>query len=395
MQLAKYIPFTSQRRRHKLLKELTSRRHCDDDLLSEKEKASYDAIIEELKSSSVGRESDKRAETAAAKLSKRGVIGDWLDLFLVVGAVAFGLRALYFQPFRIPTGSMQPTLYGVHFIDRKHVGSSLLGANSLTDALLYCAKRCSAKVVQDGFLQQDSLEYDNSGIFGATSFTVGNVRYTLPGDPAKVIDFAGLSPDRFYRKGENLCDGFISLGDHLFVERFSIYLSEPKRGDVIIFTTEELIDEEGNPVVNAGYFYIKRLAALPGDTIKITGNQLYVKPAGAEDFFKIQDIAPAFKKVYSGKGGYHGHISGMGTGPFADGTEYTVPENCYFMLGDNSKFSKDSRFFGAVPRRNIMGRAFLVFWPFSRRAGFADTKPAIEIPTGENGIAGFKSMSLQ
>jgi signal peptidase I len=65
------------------------------------------------------------------------------------------------------------------------------------------------------------------------------------------------------------------------------------------------------------------------------------------------------------------------------------------MLGDNSRFSKDSRFFGAVPRRNIMGRAFLVFWPFSRRFGVVDSKEALDIPTGEAGVATFPVMSKQ
>ena len=395
MDILKYIPYTPQCRRRKLLNELASSRHCDDDLLTAEEKSSFDKIISDLKSSPIGKEPEKTASTLAAKLSKRNAVGDWLDLFLVVGAVAFGLRALYFQPFRIPTSSMQPTLYGLHDISEDHAGASLLGKSKITDALLYTSKQVNCTIKEDGVLDTDSLTFDNSGIYGETSFKIGSKRYTMPGDPAKVIDFANLDPQKEYKKNDTIAKGYISLGDHLFVERFSVYLTPLKRGDVIVFTTEDLYDENNEPVVNGGFFYIKRLAALPGDTIKIVDNQLWVKPKNADGFQKIQDIAEPFKKVYSGMGGYHGHVSQMGTGPFANQTEYTVPENCYFMLGDNSRFSKDSRFFGAVPRRNIMGRAFLVFWPFSRRAGLVDTAPPIPKPTGNHGIGTFDVMSAQ
>ena len=60
-----------------------------------------------------------------------------------------------------------------------------------------------------------------------------------------------------------------------------------------------------------------------------------------------------------------------------------VPAGCYFMLGDNSQFSLDSRFFGAVPRKNLVGRSWFVFWPFSRRWGFTDNLEPIDEPTGK------------
>ena len=395
MNILEYIPYTPQNRRRKLLRELTMLRHYEDDILSADEKSSFDRIISDWRNAPLGREPEKTAERSVARLGKRNVIGDWLDLFLVVGAVAFGLRALYFQPFRIPTGSMQPTLYGVHYVDKQHEGSPLLGKNKLTDALLYAAKSVEAKAPESGYITPDSFQYDSFGIFGKTSFDISGSRCTLAGDPVKVIDFFGLDPQKNYQRGQTLGSGAIMLGDHLFVERFSIYLTPLKRGDIIIFTTEDLIDENSTPVIDSGYFYIKRLAALPGDTIKIVDDQLYVKPAGEKYFSRIQDISEPFKKVYSGKGGYHGHVSCMGTGAFADGSEYTVPAGHYFMLGDNSRFSKDSRFFGAVPRRNIMGRAFLVFWPFSRRAGIADCCRPVDEVTGKHGLGTFYIMSKQ
>ena len=396
MDILKYIPYTPARRRHKVLSDLKSRRHYDDDLLSAEEKEAFDRAISQLENAPAGKQPEKEAVKACSSFIKRGTVGDWLDLFLVVGAVAFGLRALYFQPFRIPTSSMQPTLYGVHYVDRDHAGMPLLGkVNKLVDALFYTSKKAGVRVSGAGRIDPESLRYDPSGIFGSTEFSIAGKSYTLPGDPAKVVDYARLDPATEYKAGDILGNGFITLGDHLFVERFSIYLNSLERGDVIVFTTEDLIDEAGVPVVQGGYFYIKRLAALPGDTIKIVGNQLWVKPAGTTQYKRIQDISGKFKKVYSGRGGYHGHIADMGAGPFSCGGEYTVPAGHYFMLGDNSRFSKDSRFFGAVPRRNIMGRAFLVFWPFSRRFGVVDSMAALDVPTGDPGVATFPVMSRQ
>ena len=142
-------------------------------------------------------------------------------------------------------------------------------------------------------------------------------------------------------------------------------------------------------------YYIKRLAALPGDTVKIEDDQLYIKPGGKGEFCKIQDIEPRFRKLYSNKGGYHGHLAKMGNQPFAYGEEYTIPADTYLMLGDNSRFSMDSRYFGPVHRRQLIGRAWLTFYPFSRRTGIVDSKEPLDIPTGAPNISTFPSMYQQ
>ena len=67
---------------------------------------------------------------------------------------------------------------------------------------------------------------------------------------------------------------------------------------------------------------------------------------------------------------------------FGAESDYVVPEDHYFMLGDNSAFSLDSRFFGAVPRHNLVGRSWFIFWPFSRRWGLTDRLEPLDHPTG-------------
>ena len=71
-------------------------------------------------------------------------------------------------------------------------------------------------------------------------------------------------------------------------------------------------------------------------------------------------------------------------------------EDEYLMLGDNSAFSMDSRYFGCVPRKNLIGRAWFVFYPFSRRLGAVDRCDPLDVPTDkEPGVSAYPVMSLQ
>ena len=374
--------FFARRRKRKFLAELRSRRRAEDDLLSPAERERFDAALERFAASPPG---EFKAASARACDEIGAIVPDYtwirnlLDLLIVVGAVAFGIRGLFFQPFKIPTGSMQPTLYGIHYMDTTPLGKDLPG---ILNYALFSARRARLEVRETG---EVSFRAYRGGFFSDVSeFAIGDQVYALPGAPRKAASYAGLREGMVCRKGEVKADGFLSLGDHLFVERFSLYLSPPRRGEVMIFTTEGLRVGEEPLSASSGYYYVKRLAALPGDTVRLRNDQLYVKPAGKKEFFKIQELAPRTARLYSGKGGYQGHLSFMGEyALFGAGEDYTVPAGCYFMLGDNSRFSLDSRFFGAVPRKNLVGRSWFVFWPFSRRWGFTDTLEPIDEPTGK------------
>ena len=391
--LFKYL---KNRKRKKFLAELTTQRKAGDDLFTPGEKEAFDAVLWQLRENPDPAEAVKTAEKEAAKIKlpwNTSWIRNLLDLLLVVGAVAFGIRGLYFQPFRIPTSSMQPTLYGIHY---QELGERVHKLPSLLRGLIFASTRARAVVTSPGRIDPESLKHKSGLLFDRTEFTIGGKVYSLPGDPVKVADYAKLDPSRDYQAGDVFADGCVAMGDHLFVERFSIYLVPPKRGEVMVFTTENLFDADGTPLeASSGHYYIKRLAALPGDTIKLLNNQLYIRPAGEKEFKKAQAFSPRFEKVYSGKGGYQGHLSDMGVENFTSGREYTIPEGCYFMLGDNSRFSKDSRFFGVVPRRNLVGRSFITFWPFSRRWGIIDNKEPLDVPTGEPRFGTFPVMYKQ
>lgn len=127
-------------------------------------------------------------------------------------------------------------------------------------------------------------------------------------------------------------------GDRLLSDKKIYKTSSPQRGDVIIF------DFPKNPKRT----FVMRLIGLPGESLEIRHGDIYVDGTLVEQ--------PNVKNIY-----YYNR------GPY--GKEWqvtTIPENHYFVLGDNSASSHDSRFWGFVPRENIIGKAFKIYWPMDR-----------------------------
>ncbi|MDA8015898.1 MAG: signal peptidase I [Thermoanaerobaculia bacterium] len=145
------------------------------------------------------------------------------------------------------------------------------------------------------------------------------------------------------------------IGDHLFVNRF-IYgpaagpladllpAREPERGDIVIFRSVQTPQTD----------LVKRLIGLPGDRIEVVDKVLYVNGQQVDDSSYTQHVDP---RVFPDR-------------PFvkADARRrdnfgpYEVPEDHYFFLGDNRDESYDSRFWGAVPRHYVKGRAWMIYW---------------------------------
>ena len=115
-------------------------------------------------------------------------------------------------------------------------------------------------------------------------------------------------------------------------------MTEPKRGDVIVFVYP----------ADPSRDFIKRLIGLGGETIEIRGGNIYVNGQIIED--------PLIKEIYYYNRGDHG----------SEQQKIVVPEEHYYVLGDNSGSSSDSRFWGFVPQENVIGRAEMIYWPFSR-----------------------------
>ena len=381
------------RKLRKSVKELTlavrRRLVSDDDILSDKQKESLNAILAEAEALSrkdadamkqfLSRNSS-RVDSLMAVHGNMRKLRNFLDVLAVAFAVAFGVRALYLQPFKIPTSSMQPTLFGIHYVDRE--GLKEFGGPISGTMLPLFSPRAKLEIREDGELT--AYDTHSKYLFDTeTSLQIGNRIYNLPGSISNVARYVDLQREG-YRKGELLCDGWLSTGDHLFVDRLSIHFLPLKRGDVIVFTTEN-IKSPTQPL--GGYYYIKRLVGLPGDTLKIVDNILYIKPEGETEFKPATAFSDKFNRVYSFEGGYQGHIASELLAP---GLELKVPKDMFFALGDNTSNSLDGRNWGFIPRKNMIGRGLNVFWPISRRWGLVDTKPQLKQKTVLPG-----SMALQ
>ena len=147
-------------------------------------------------------------------------------------------------------------------------------------------------------------------------------------------------------------------GDHAVVEKFTYRRRNPKLGDIIEFIPPKKVSS--NNVVLA----CKRIVAIGGETIHLRDGNLYVD--GQERKLGVQAGPYAYPDSSLPLDFY-----GKRDNPYlAYGVHepYRVPEGHYFVLGDNRMYSADSRYFGAIPRGNIIGKVVKIYWP-PRRMG--------------------------
>jgi signal peptidase I len=176
-------------------------------------------------------------------------------------------------------------------------------------------------------------------------------------------------PGRSYRAGEVVARGHVDTGDQVFVDKVGYHFLPPRRAQVFVFKTSGIQRIERRPDHDprlGSQHYIKRLAACPGDELRIDPPDLYINGTRAAE--------PGFVRVMAARDGYRGYSNGSGGGGRFDilgepRTSFTVPPRSYFALGDNSYHSSDSRDFGPVPERNLVGRGIFVYWPFNRHWG--------------------------
>jgi signal peptidase I len=298
-------------------------------------------------------------------------IRDNVELIVVVVAIALGLRAYYLQPFKIPTGSMQPTLSGI--IAKKTDGPA---PNILVQAFQFVTLgRTYADVVSEE--DNDSITditpvklkliWDGSLIRMASgrAYTVGIAPEILEGQLGLRPSYYEVNPQfgKKYRKGDSIVRGYADLGDQVFVDKVSYNFVQPYRGDIFVFKTNG-IPGIGRPDAPSEHF-IKRLAGTPGDTLQINEPILSINGQPAENY--------VFKRVESRQNGYTGYTNQHEQPMRYLGTPndtVSIPPNSYFALGDNSANSLDSRYWGFVPADNVVGRGLFVYWPFTSHWGF-------------------------
>lgn len=135
-------------------------------------------------------------------------------------------------------------------------------------------------------------------------------------------------------------DPTISAGDHFLVEGFSYLFRKPKRGDIAAFKTDRIPEIPANM---ANQVYLKRIVGEPGDKLQIMDENLYVNGTNAH----LQNEAGPIRYVFLEQTKYLR----------SSNETFTVPEESYFVIGDNAGNSFDSRSWGVVPAKSIKGRA--------------------------------------
>lgn len=293
-----------------------------------------------------------RAAESITPRKKHAALAENLEVILVAIVVAMGIRTYFVQPFKIPTGSMQPTLYGIHgeeadqpsLFDRKPLKALkwLITGESYKEITVRQAGRLT---INEGSAKPGLLEC-----------RIGSYLYYTPKTDA-IIARRG----EVFASGSILWKGRQKAGDHVFVNKMAWNFMQPRRGDVMVFSTHNI------PTLPEGTHYIKRMCGLPGERISINPPNLMVNEKAVSE-------PESVKRVASGKAGYAGYQLAYKS----DQALIMEPDNAlllsageYAALGDNTLNSRDSRYWGPVPQENLVGPAFFVYWPYSRqRWGF-------------------------
>ena len=141
--------------------------------------------------------------------------------------------------------------------------------------------------------------------------------------------------------------------DKIIVDKLKYRFSDPQRGDIVVFSpTETLQEEQYNDA------FIKRIVALPGEKVELKDGKVYINDQPLEEVNYLTTGQRTAIDVCT-SGGQPAYLA----------QPETIPSDSYLVLGDNRSSSYDSRCWGVVPRGNIIGRAVIRFWPLNSIGG--------------------------
>lgn len=383
------------------------------DLLSEQAIAALTAAVVEARgiarsgSTETIKSEMKKLEEAANKWLKpypNSGVRENIKEFLVAIVVILSFTTFFLQLTKIPTGSMQPTLYGITSDDlrqdnfeippwwQRFVGYWIGGASYAHVVAPYDGEVLAVDAPQTifPFIKRQRI------VFGSELGRKENLYVWLPPDE-RLVERAQLHRQRLYKKGEDIVKLRWKAGDHLLVDRFTYNFRQPERGEIIVFKTR------GIGGLTQDQLYIKRLVALGGETVQI-GNDHHLiidgrKLTASDRHFefvytfdhqgknqrRLGEINRMVDGQQSPERGSHsqylGHVNGLvGEREFGlanqaprfpdENTTVRVPKDEYLAMGDNTLNSLDSRYWGGVPKKNVLGRCWFVYWPFTDRFGW-------------------------
>jgi signal peptidase I len=278
-----------------------------------------------------------------------------VEILVVAVAVAMAFRTYFVQPFKIPTGSMQPTLYGITHTPNPQKKLLDVFPLSLVRMALFGESYVEVKAKSSGLV---SARYERGMDF---------LRLYINGEPHRIAPEMTLYVQPGFsrvERGDVIAASRRRLGDHIFVNRVAYNFRRPRRGDIFVFSTDSIV----YPSIKRDTFYIKRLVGLPGERISID------EPYLVADGRRVTEPYPFHRLLHEVDQGYIGYkwahrdpSQAVRLGRREDVVELSATQ--YLPFGDNTQSSLDGRYFGPVERQYIVGPAFAVYWPFTRRWG--------------------------
>ncbi|MGH7991714.1 MAG: signal peptidase I, partial [Limisphaerales bacterium] len=233
------------------------------------------------------------------------------------------------------------------------------------------------------------------------TLVIGGVKHTIwfppdYGDPSSggSLEYrAGLRPrteferGEIFHKGEDVVKMRVHTGDHLFVDRFTYNFRKPERGEIIVFETDGINKLITMSPGDNNTFFIKRLVGLGGETLSIkqdgeaenvprfgtvpvgqlvvNGHTLSASTPHFENLYAFVEAHKGQKWDYQ-ENQFYGHAMQKGLAP---GDDFQVRTNHYFVMGDNTMNSLDSRYWGDFSSDRVIGKSFFVYWPITKRFG--------------------------
>ncbi|MDR2863744.1 MAG: signal peptidase I [Puniceicoccales bacterium] len=357
------------------------------------------------------------------------LVPEWIELIVVATIIACGVRSFFLQPFKIPTNSMYPTYHGmtaeVFPLDSAGPGT----AERIWRKLTLWTERIEVHSPVEGkvFIPLDSDDSParlpdgldggllGTGILASPTDTfylmVGLEHRTVPVSVPKEFNFSNvvlrtyfpdeakqavsdserwslvlqnarkrgdlqltadgrrvLRTDKTVSANGRLAHFDVLTGDRVLVDRMSYNFVRPSAGDPFVFATKnipELADRYGRP---QDLYYIKRLVGTPSDTLQVRAPVLYRngKPIAGKAAFDKNNTRRSDLEYY----GYLPFVGDRRAYPLYN--ELTIPRAHFFAMGDNSSNSYDSRGWGFVPEKEVIGRGFFILYPFTSRWGRAE-----------------------
>ncbi|MBR1981953.1 MAG: signal peptidase I [Akkermansia sp.] len=317
---------------------------------------------------------------------KRGAVVEMVESFMVIMVIFLGLRTYYVQPFRIPTGSMQPSLNGiiVHPVnevpglagqawDMLTLGSSYVEATADTTKSIINIEDHPKYLL----FTETTLTFSDGSKVNIPSAKGAVMQYLK--EQGKFIETPNGIRLGTYRPGETIIRARVDAGDMILVNRVAYHFRAPQRGETFVFDTRGINTSMQAPSAvrmsdqQSGTHYIKRLCGLPGDTLQVAEPFLLVNGQAAAE--------PTIARVAAGKApfnpeGYQtinhrnqplAYMTDLGPVHLQNTANPAMRE--YAALGDNTTNSLDSRYWGPVRQFNIIGPASFTLWPFTSHWG--------------------------